>query len=593
MKSNQVVGKPNVAVTNGLVDALASQMDSAIYLHEHLKDSIKYSGSTFYVWNETIQLWDITPKNFMQNIISEFFRGRMKELVSNASSLDEQRKYVSCARQLGNSKHAGGICDYCESLFFDKTFTNTLDMREDVVNFKNGLVNLRNGEFRPRIMTDFFTKALSWDYNSKPSTKTIKQIKEKFIRMTGDNVEHLTFMFHWLAYSITGNTDAQKFLYFLGYNASNGKSTFLTLMHNIFEFYVVKMGNNTFDAHNSTRHKQLIHAKSPARLIYIEELSSKLLDTNLMKDLVSGQKLNVEKLYSTCESFSCKCKLILASNNNPRYITDAGIRRRGLVYEFTNQFVEMQYADPKNKKYPIEDIVGLFESDVYKNALFSILLEQTKIFYKEGLQIPQFVRDGFSDICEINDTMKQFIEKYFVQTKDMSTRISKEEFVILYNAEHGTKQDFIDMLKDIKRLGLSYNKELRCHGRKGCIVGIRRKTDTEMNESDDDEEPEPELEVKPTKVQKKKVVKMVGELPDNEEDDYEFGIKKEEPKKVVEKPIEIPERLHTNKQKVAKKITTAIQKTLKKTVTEEPKPKPVVTEESESEAMTGILNLFT
>ncbi len=57
--------------------------------------------------------------------------------------------------------------------------------------------------------------------------------------------------------------------------------------------------------------------------------------------------------------------------------------------------------------------------------------------------------------------------------------------------------------------------------------------------------------------------------------------------------IEIPERLHTNKQKVAKKITTAIQKTLKKTVTEEPKPKPVVTEESESEAMTGILNLFT
>ena len=50
-------------------------------------------------------------------------------------------------------------------------FLEKLDNNIDVINFKNGYVNLKSGEFHPRTTNDLYSIALSLNYDSNKNEK--------------------------------------------------------------------------------------------------------------------------------------------------------------------------------------------------------------------------------------------------------------------------------------------------------------------------------------------------------------------------------------------------------------------------------------
>jgi hypothetical protein len=71
--------------------------------------------------------------------------------------------------------------------------------------------------------------------------------------------------------------------------------------------------------------------------------------------------------------------------------------------------------------------------------------------------------------------MKSFIDSQFEITHNDSDRIGKDDFLLLYNEIHKCKLTFRHLLSDIKRLNIEYDRQKRCKGKKGCLVGIKYK----------------------------------------------------------------------------------------------------------------------
>jgi hypothetical protein len=68
-------------------------------------------------------------------------------------------------------------------------------------------------------------------------------------------------------------------------------------------------------------------------------LDRRRLDVALLKDIVSGKKLNNEIMFGTSEIIDLQCKIVLISNSALMFETDEGWLRRGDMMEFINRFV--------------------------------------------------------------------------------------------------------------------------------------------------------------------------------------------------------------------------------------------------------------
>jgi len=221
----------------------------------------------------------------------------------------------------------------------DKSFVDKLNTDRDTINFKNGILNLKTGKFRKRTEKDFVSKHLSYDYSEEQDIKLINHLATTIRQICNDDEEIFEFNLSWIGYCMTGHTKEQVFLCTTGHTASNGKSTLLKLYANCLDIYYQKADSGLFCKNFPKRYKHLTDIKAPVRLIGIEELDDKPLDTTFVKDFVDGDKIGGnEVLYGTVEDIHLQCKAQLVSNKTPKFPPDHGLKRRLLLQYFINRF---------------------------------------------------------------------------------------------------------------------------------------------------------------------------------------------------------------------------------------------------------------
>jgi phage/plasmid-associated DNA primase len=305
-------------------------------------------------------------------------------------------------------------------------------------------------------------------------------------KICNDDDTLLNFKLSWSGYCLTGHTKEQKSLWEIGYSASNGKSTFAKIFMSCFNKYCYKMNREALETGYSKIHKELSQTKG-IRFVVIEELQRKKLNESLYKDLVDGDKLNNEVLYSTTEEIKIKFKLDIITNNDPNFNNDNGMVRRGILINFTNRFIDKEEYDKiKSQKESLKGIyvkdktlLEKFDDVKYKLAFFHLLLDYSKQYYKLGLIIPEILLDNFKGLCDENDKMKSFIETNFEKTNNKNDFIYKDEFLSLYNNYTKYNNKWTSVLNDIKRLDIKYDSVKHAYYEskrvQGCILGLKLK----------------------------------------------------------------------------------------------------------------------
>ena len=120
-------------------------------------------------------------------------------------------------------------------------FIDKLDNIHDVVNFKNGLFELRTGKFRKRTIEDFYTKTLNYNYSLNYDKEMYHFIKIMFQQICNDDDATVETLKAFLGYCMTGEIKEEKSWWSIGMTAQNGKTKLFEAFYEMFRIYSKKL----------------------------------------------------------------------------------------------------------------------------------------------------------------------------------------------------------------------------------------------------------------------------------------------------------------------------------------------------------------
>lgn len=350
-----------------------TEHDVAAVIYAKFRDSYKCSdfrNNTWYrwtghIWRETDSGVDLLMK-LSKEVATTFF--------SKARAITDEmdnRGLLECNNRI--EKKDCGMCEYCKlstqetqlravfkklkttafksnvmkecrELFFDEEFGKKLDANKDLIAFNNGVFDISRMEIRNGKPEDCISFSTGIDYDEDKEYydyQTWPQI-EKFIQEVLPDREVREYFIKHLATNLIGGNTAQKFHILTG-SGSNGKSMLMNLTSTALGDYACTVPISLF---TQARNKSAAAAPEVIRLkgrrfVTMQEPDESIaLNTGLMKEITSGEKMYARDLFKSGSEFEVQAKFHLACNEKPKInTTDGGTWRRLVVIAFISKFV--------------------------------------------------------------------------------------------------------------------------------------------------------------------------------------------------------------------------------------------------------------
>ena len=286
----------------------------------------------------------------------------------------------------------------------DITYTpiSDFDSDPDDLNVKNGVINLRSGQLRPRAKDDYFTYCLPVDYD--PTADQSAWLKFLHDAVNGDP-ELMGFLQMAVGYSATGRTNEECLFYVHG-PARSGKGTFTETLLRLFGSPLslgIKFETLTRDRSGDANSADLATLR-PCRLVTASESSrNTALNPAVVKSITGGDDIFCAMKYRDHFSYRPRYKLWLTSNwpLNIDYLDDAAWHRVHVI-EFPNSHsnhedkgLKERLKQPANLRgvlaWIVEGAVRWYESD--KGLIVPDSVKLTKEKHRAELDTVQIFVD--------------------------------------------------------------------------------------------------------------------------------------------------------------------------------------------------------
>ena len=448
-----------------------TEHDVACVIHAKFRDS--YTCSDFgknvwyrwsgHIWRETDHGVDLQLK-LSKEIAGVFFK-TMDSITHEMTN----RGLTTCN---GEGKQDCGVCEYCKEekkrnglnvvynklkttmfknnvmkecreLFFDEEFTKKVDSNKELIAFNNGVLDLVNMKFRDGKPEDYISFSTGIDYDIEKEYYEYESWPkvENFINQVLPDIEVRDYFIKHLATNLFGGNTAQKFHIMTG-SGSNGKSMIMNLTSTALGDYACTVPISLFTQKrkgSGNAAPEVIRLKGRRFVTMQEPDESIALNTGLMKEITSGEKMYARDLFKSGTEFEVQAKFHLACNDKPKInTTDGGTWRRMVVINFVSKFVPTPSA--KNE-FPLdESIQFLVASKEWATPFLSYLvhvlkegsglrkliapskvLEYTSDYRNENDGIAKFVSDKISPLVEgdaITQVDKNTLKRVFKMWKD-------------------------------------------------------------------------------------------------------------------------------------------------------------------------------
>lgn len=303
-------------------------------------------------------------------------------------------------KRLSSSNGKDAMLKEAEHLGNIAITNNELDTQNDLLNCKNGVVDLKTGKMMPHDKELMMSKCtnIDVDMDNEP-TRWIKFVTEVF----GGDEKMVDYLQTIMGYTLTGSIKEQCMFQCCG-DGANGKSVLLNVIYNIMGDYslnaqidsILDKGKNNGNANPD------IARMHGARFIRTNEPKEGVqMNEGLVKQLVGGDVITARKLYANEFEFTPVGKLWIATNHKLVICgTDNGIWRRQQLIMFKETF-EGARADkelPDKLKEEYSQILGW----AIKGAIR---------WYKEGISIPPRVEDSSKEYRTEMDVVASFLKE--------------------------------------------------------------------------------------------------------------------------------------------------------------------------------------
>jgi len=325
--------------------------------------------------------------------------------------------------QLKTTKFKSNVMKECRELFFDEHFNRKVDANKDLIAFNNGVLELDNNYlFRPGKPEDYMSFSTGIDYD--PETRYYEYPAwpkvDTFIKRVLPDPEVREYFVQHLASNLFGGNPAQKFHILTG-SGSNGKSMIMNLMTKALGEYACTVPISLF-----TQQRKSSGSAAPEvarlkgrRFTTMQEPDERIaLNTGMMKEISSGEKMYARDLFKSGGEFEVLSKFHLACNDKPKVnTTDGGTWRRLVVINFVSKFVPVPSAP---NEFPLDESIQFSVNTPEWATCFLAYLVHV---LKEGrglrkLVAPAKVMEYTSDYRNDNDAIAKFITEMITVVRD-------------------------------------------------------------------------------------------------------------------------------------------------------------------------------
>jgi P4 family phage/plasmid primase-like protien len=328
----------------------------------------------------------------------------------------EKMKYIGMQVKLKTCKFTENVMKMSRLLFLDEEFGKKLDENKHLIAFANGVFDSTTMEFRqgrPDDCISFSTK-INYDPDRHYTTYECWAEIDKFLRDVQPDPEVRNYLVRRLATCLRGGNDAQKFHILTG-DGSNGKSMLTNLMSITFGDYAGKVPISLLTqgrAKSAAAAPEVLHMKGRRFVTTQEPDEAVPLNTGLMKELASCEKMAYRGLYKDITEFDMQAQIFLSCNEKPKVgATDGGTWRRLCVVHWPSKFVATP-TEPHHKPLD-ESIQQKVVSEEWATCFLSYLVS----LYREGngwrkLPAPEKVLVYTNEYQEDSDAIARFIREY-------------------------------------------------------------------------------------------------------------------------------------------------------------------------------------
>lgn len=312
---------------------------------------------------------------------------------------NDKRKYLK--QMLDKAKIGNVLAIVCKhsSAYFDE-----LDQDPELLCVKNGIVNLRTGEFKP-VHDPKLKMTRQAAFNYKPGAQCPEFMEFQSRIFQGDE-DLMAFNCRWRGYGLTGKVGAQKVRINRG-DGANGKSVDMNLARRISGDYGISVKSRMFMKKHDNQENQL---DSFIQLVgirgcYIGEVAKDaVLADDKIKEASGGDELQYRVYFQTePKSFFPQAKLEFRTNYRPTATTDDALWRRLMVVDYNAKFSD---------KEKVEDYdLILFKSEA--DAIGSYYVQGAIEYFRDGLMIPDSIELASARYRQEDDLVWQFVSQWF------------------------------------------------------------------------------------------------------------------------------------------------------------------------------------
>ena len=421
-----------------------TENDMASVIHAKFRNNYKCSDFRNNIWYRWIgHIWRETDQGIdLQLKLSSEVAKVFKEAAKKIDDDMDNRGLTSCTSRDG--KVDCGVCEYCQletessglyklykklkttafksnvmkecrEKFFDEEFSKKADANKDLIAFNNGILDLTTMMIRDGKPDDYITFSTGIDYDEeKPYYEhQAWPLVEKFIQQVLPDPEVREYFINHLATNLIGGNPVQRFHILTG-SGSNGKSMIMNLMTKALGDYACTVPISLFTQQrkgSGNAAPEVIRLKG-RRFVTMQEPDEAIaLNTGLMKEITSGEKMYARDLFKSGCEFEVQAKFHLACNDKPKInTTDGGTWRRLMVINFVSKFVSNPIAA---NEFPLDETIQFSVNSVeWATPFVSYLIHILKT--KTGLRkliAPAKVMEYTSEYRNENDAIAKFIDE--------------------------------------------------------------------------------------------------------------------------------------------------------------------------------------
>jgi P4 family phage/plasmid primase-like protien len=420
-----------------LTECLSIQQKTAQLFNAKHQNLYKYSKKYLFSYDEDDCLWKETFENDVIAHISSWITAQYDKIILTTPTVNEfDKKKINAFTKLYTSKTTiSNISSvfkyYLVEIKDDKLLDNLNRAQPYLLPIKNNkIVDLKTGDVRRRQLEDYFTYYCDVEPTKKKSLLFNNFINDIMCR----NQEAVKYLQTILGYSMSGDISAQSVFIMWG-NGSNGKSVLLNLISSMMgDAYKPASKNIFLNMGKSSAGEELIDVKDRRIITYSETADGDNLNEELIKMISGGDVMTARGLYKSCISFKLICKLLLITNNKPKFNgNDFAMVRRIKFLPFQAKFVDIPIKKNEYKKNPN------LEKELIENHLdefFTFCLEGAINYFKTNkLIIPKNIGDLQQEYLESQGN----IDKWFRENI-----VAKEGKLILRSATYANYKTYCE-----------------------------------------------------------------------------------------------------------------------------------------------------